>query len=242
MITETRRAGLHAPPGACVNTDVRGFCALAALVCLPAVAGEYAVLRTGFRIHAQAHQVSGAEVRLYTLTGVITIPRESIAGFEAEDCIPPPPAAPPRPEPAAGIPVPPPAQLVRQAALEQDLEEAFVPLAESVAKVESAFQPQAVSPKGAVGVMQLMPATAARLGADPYDVKQNVKAGVRYLRDLLMRFRDQDDQVRMALAAYNAGEGAVQRYQGIPPYRETQLYVHKVLEEYRKRKASRLAD
>jgi len=205
------------------------------------VAGEYAILRTGFRIYAQAHQVNGAEVRLYTSAGVIAIPRETVAGFEAEDCIPPP-AAPPRPEPVASIPVPAPAQLVRQAALEQDLEETFVSLAESVAKVESAFQPQAVSPKGAVGVMQLMPATAARLGADPYDVRQNVKAGVRYLRDLLLRFRDRDDQVRLALAAYNAGEGAVQRYQGVPPYRETRLYVQKVLEEYRTRKASRSAD
>ena len=211
-------------------------------MCLPALAGEHAVLRTGFRIHAERHEITGAELRLYTSTGVIALPVAQVASFEADDYTPPPPPAQPAPAAATTAVALSPRELVRKAARGQDLADEFVPLAESVAGVESAFQVHAVSPKGAVGVMQLMPATAAKLGADPYDAAQNVAAGVRHLRDLLLRYQDKDDQVRWALAAYNAGAGAVERYQGIPPYRETRLYVEKVLDEYRKRKAARAAD
>jgi len=198
------------------------------------------VLKSGFRIYAERHEAIGTELRLYTPTGQIVLTGENVAGFEAEDYTPPPP--PPAVAPASQASSATPKELVRRAARGQDLEDAFVPLAESVAKIESSFQPDAISPKGAVGVMQLMPSTAAKLGADPYDAEQNVEAGVRHLRDLLVRYRDKDDQVRWALAAYNAGAGAVERFQGVPPYRETQLYVEKVLNEYRKRKASRADD
>jgi soluble lytic murein transglycosylase-like protein len=206
------------------------------------LAGEHAVLRTGFRIHAERHEITGAEVRLFTSTGVIALPAAQVASFEADDYIPPPPPPPPTPAVAITVPTLSPKELVRRAARGQDLQDEFVPLAESVARVESAFQAHAVSPKGAVGVMQLMPATAAKLGADPYDAAQNAEAGVRHLRDLLLRYQDKDDQVRWALAAYNAGAGAVERYQGIPPYRETRLYVEKVLDEYHKRKAAHADD
>ncbi|MEN6602240.1 MAG: lytic transglycosylase domain-containing protein [Bryobacteraceae bacterium] len=233
-------ARLHASPRACVNNYVRGLCALLA-VCLPVLAGEYAVLKSGFRIYAERHEVTGAEVCLYTPTGHIVLAGESVARFEAEDYTPPPAPA-PVVEPSKQVSNATPKELVRRAARGQDLEDAFVPLAESVAKIESAFQRDAISPKGAVGVMQLMPSTAAELGANPYDAEQNVEAGVRHLRDLLVRYQDKDDQVRWALAAYNAGAGAVERYQGIPPYRETRLYVEKVLDEYRKRKAARADD
>jgi len=210
-------------------------------VCLPALAGEYAVLKTGFRLYAERHENNGSEVRLHTSTGVISIPSSEIAAFEVEEYTPPRPS-PARVEAAPSKPLLSPRQLVRQAASKQDLQEEFIPLAESVAKVESAFQPNAISPKGAVGVMQLMPSTAAKLGADPYNPEQNVEAGVRHLRDLLVRYQDKDDQVRLALAAYNAGAGAVERYQGVPPYRETRMYVEKVLGEYRKRKTTRTSD
>lgn len=99
-------------------------------------------------------------------------------------------------------------------------------LVRAVVHAESAFNPSAVSPKGAQGLMQLMPGTAARFGVtDPFDPKQNVDAGVRYLAWLLERFAG---DARLATAAYNAGEGAVDRHGGVPPYAETEAYVVKV--------------
>ena len=104
-------------------------------------------------------------------------------------------------------------------------------LVRSVAKVESNFNPQAISPKGAMGVMQLMPATAHRLGvADPFDIEQNVEGGVRHLRDLLASY---GGDVDLTLAAYNAGEGAVARSGGVPNFRETREYVRRVGSLYR---------
>jgi soluble lytic murein transglycosylase-like protein len=95
----------------------------------------------------------------------------------------------------------------------------------AVIQVESAFQPRARSSKGAMGLMQLMPRTARQYKArNPYDPKSNIEAGVRYLRKLLDEF-----ELPLALAAYNAGEGAVRRFGGIPPYAETRAYVSKVL-------------
>ena len=98
-------------------------------------------------------------------------------------------------------------------------------LVKAVVHVESAFDAQARSPKGALGLMQLMPATAAQYGvSDPFDAWQNLHAGARHLSKLLDMFGDRD----LALAAYNAGAGAVRRHGGIPPFPETQAYVRKV--------------
>ncbi|ATE60499.1 lytic transglycosylase domain-containing protein [Thauera sinica] len=103
-------------------------------------------------------------------------------------------------------------------------------LAMAVVEVESAYRPDARSPKGALGLMQLMPATAQRYGvSDPLDPDDNLRGGIRYLRDLL----DQFGSTELALAAYNAGEGAVMRHgYAIPPYAETQAYVPRVLQRY----------
>jgi soluble lytic murein transglycosylase-like protein len=100
-------------------------------------------------------------------------------------------------------------------------------LVRAVVQVESAFNPNARSPKGAMGLMQLMPATARQYGVtDPYNPSENVRAGVRYLRGLLDRF---DNNEALALAAYNAGPGAVDKYGNtVPPYRETRDYVERI--------------
>lgn len=106
-------------------------------------------------------------------------------------------------------------------------------LVRSVIAVESNFDPYAVSPKGAQGLMQLVPETARRFGVrNSFDVRQNIEAGVRYLKFLQETFQDD----RLALAAYNAGEGAVVKHQWIPPYRETQDYVNRVAEKYKQLK------
>lgn len=196
---------------------------LSLLLALPAWAGEYAVLANGFRIHAERHETAGASVRLYTKDGVTEMPAASVASFEAEEVVAPP-VTPPKVD--ASLPVRDTRTLVRDAAIRSGLPPTLV---ESVARVESALRPEAVSPKGALGVMQLMPATARMLDADPHDTAQNIDAGARLLRELLIKY---GGDVVKALSAYNAGEGAVDRYRGMPPYPETQDYVDKVIRTY----------
>jgi len=100
-------------------------------------------------------------------------------------------------------------------------------LVAAIIAVESEYNPRAVSRKGARGLMQLMPATASSLSVDdPFDPRENIEAGVRHLRRLLIRF---DNNLPLVLAAYNAGEQAVLRYRGVPPYRETRQYISRVL-------------
>jgi soluble lytic murein transglycosylase-like protein len=118
--------------------------------------------------------------------------------------------------------------LIRDIAARHDVPDALVV---SVIRAESAFNPRAVSPKGARGLMQLMPDTAAQLGVgDPFDPRQNIDGGVRHLRNLLWRF---GGDVRLAVAAYNAGAAAVNQHRGVPPIAETTAYVERVLGFYR---------
>jgi len=122
------------------------------------------------------------------------------------------------------------ADLINRIAREQGVDPDLV---KAIIRVESNFDPRAVSRKGAQGLMQLMPATAAdHAVADAFDPEQNIAGGVRYLRKLMDLF---GGDLRLALGGYNAGENAVARFNGVPPYRETQQYVRKVLALYRSR-------
>jgi soluble lytic murein transglycosylase-like protein len=126
---------------------------------------------------------------------------------------------------------------VDEAARESRLE---APLLHAVIAAESGYDPAARSPKGAIGIMQLLPATARRYGvADSYDARQNIRGGARYLADLLRLF---NNDKRLALAAYNAGEHSVLRHGGrVPPFRETLAYVPRVLANYQRLVGSTLA-
>ena len=194
---------------------------------LPLLAGEQVVLRNGFRMAAERHEVAGGVVKLYTATGVIEMTADRVVGFEADEAGPPPVAAPARKTPAMALPsTSDPRKLLDLAADKYGVPAAFL---HSVARTESAYRVDAVSVKGAIGVMQLMPATAAELGANPRDPAQNIDAGARHLRDLLDKY---DGSAHKALSAYNAGAGAVQKYGGVPPYAETVNYVQRVLRTY----------
>jgi soluble lytic murein transglycosylase-like protein len=206
------------------------------LAAAPLLAGENAILTNGFRLHADRHEIAGDRIKLISGDGFTELPLSQIAGFE-EDYAPPPAPAPATaqvtPAPANVVPGNPldPKLLAAESAKHNNLPEALI---RSIMRAESGFQPDAVSPKGAIGLMQLMPGTAQELHADPRNPKQNVEAGTAYLRSLLIKYENQDNQVARAVAAYNAGPGAVDRYNGIPPYRETQDYVYRVLSEYKK--------
>jgi len=200
---------------------------LAVLIGLPAFAGENAILQSGQRLHADRHEILGGIIRLFSGDGVTELPADAVAGFEQDDYVPPKP-------PADGLqaavktkpPKPDPKQLIEAAAARNGLPKKLV---QSVAKAESGLDPNAVSPKGAIGVMQLMPGTARSLGADPNDPEQNIEAGTRLLRELLLKY---NGDVVKALAAYNAGPTAVDRYHGVPPYKETRHYVNRIVRDY----------
>ena len=192
-----------------------------------AYGGEYAVFASGARLRVDRHEIDGKRVRLYSGTGYTEMAAADVRGFEVEEtapvpvpAVPPPPASSPQqiqPEPVLS-----PRELADAAADKYGLPRELI---RSVMAAESAFQPRVVSPKGAIGLMQLMPQTAQQLGVDPHDPVQNVEGGVRYLRDLLVRY---DFFLWRALAAYNAGPGAVDKYKSVPPYRETINYVNRI--------------
>jgi hypothetical protein len=194
-------------------------------------AGESVMLTSGFTLRADRHEISGDKVLLYSAGAVTEMPASLIAGFEPDEVVTPaPPAVAPE---QTAPPEPPidnnPQHLAEEAARKFALPESFI---KSVMRVESGFQPTAVSPKGAIGLMQLMPDTAKYLGVDPRDPQQNAEGGARYLRELLERYQNEPDQVYRALAAYNAGPAAVEKYHGVPPYQETREYILRVLKNW----------
>jgi soluble lytic murein transglycosylase-like protein len=186
-------------------------------------AGEFAVLTSGSRLHVDSHEVAGTQIRLQSGSGYTELAVSAIIGFEPDGLAAPEPAPqgePQKPDSTLAIA---PQQLADAAADKYGLPRQLV---RSVMAAESGLDPRALSPKGAVGLMQLMPFTALDLGVDANNPAQNVDGGTRYLRDLLVKY---DGQLWHALAAYNAGPQALEKYHNqIPPYRETILYIERI--------------
>lgn len=217
---------------------------------LPCFAGEVAVLRNGFSIKHQRREVVGDLTRLYVNadgSSFVDVPTADIEHFEPapEEPAPNPPlsgnARPGTPKPASGgkpsgfpgTPVTDLSQVVNEASGRYRLDPDLV---NSVIKAESDFKVHAVSPKGARGLMQLMPGTATQLGVpNAFDPRANVDGGTRYLRELLERYNF--DLVK-ALAAYNAGPQRVEQFGGVPPYYETRAYVAKIVKDFNKKKVA----
>jgi soluble lytic murein transglycosylase-like protein len=161
----------------------------------------------------------------------VDVPTSDIAALEHEEA---PPAVAPNPAPSAGRePLLSLDDMVTAASLEHYIDRDLVT---SVIRAESGFNPRAVSPKGARGLMQLMPQTAASLGVEnAMDPAANIEGGTRYLRELLARY---NNDLIMALAAYNAGPQRVEQYHGVPPYAETHAYVARVIRDFNRKKLS----
>lgn len=195
-----------------------------------AFAGEYAVLASGVRLHADRHEIDGARIRLYDGPGFTELSAAEVRVFEPDEDTPAAVRAPaPVEPPPLVVPVPrlpSPLELADAAADKYGLPRVLL---RSIMAAESDFRPQAVSPKGAIGLMQLMPATAQDLGVDPYDPAQNVDAAARYLRDLLDKYHG---GLWHILAAYNAGPAVVDKYNGVPPFRETISYIYRIEKAY----------
>jgi soluble lytic murein transglycosylase-like protein len=195
---------------------------------------EVAELRNGFTISHRSREMHDGAMRLYldeAKTSFVDLPIGEIASYSTQ---PDPAAAPSTSRPTTLSPATPAKstdQIVREASQSQGVDSDFL---HCVIRQESAGNAKAVSSAGARGLMQLMPDTAQKLGVtDSFSPEQNVRGGARYLRELLERYHG--DAVK-ALAAYNAGPGAVDRYRGVPPYRETQLYVQRIVSDYNKKK------
>jgi soluble lytic murein transglycosylase-like protein len=203
-----------------MRRSLPGLLVLVVLVVLGAPArAEIALLASGQTLKLSGHRSEdGNEVLLLKGGGEVQLPPTAVRGYVPDEVVDVVASA-------NGADL---ARLVEEASRRYRLDPALVL---AVVGVESGFRPSAVSPKGAQGLMQLMPRTAAALGvADPLDPEQNLDAGVRHLESLLKLY---NGDLTRALAAYNAGSGAVERHGGVPPYRETRAYVKRVLERYR---------
>lgn len=187
-----------------------------------------AVLRNGFSIqHARRQQIEGVTRLFLSASGYVDVPTAEIAAFEREQV--------PRPPPLAG-------QLADVNALVDHASQQHnidADLIHSLIRAESAYNPRAVSPKGAQGLMQLMPQTASELGVkDSFAPADNIDAGTRYLRQLLALY---NNDMKKALAAYNAGPRRVTQHGGVPPYRETRKYVSRVITDFNRKKLAQRA-
>lgn len=190
----------------------------------PCLRAEYIVLRNGQRLHATSYQLLGDKYRLQIAGGVVEIPAEEVVSIDAEDSFAPLPMP-----VAATAPF---REIVKAAATHYSVD---ADLITSVIAAESNFDPKAVSKKNARGLMQLLPGTATRFGVQNiFDPQENINAGTHYLRDLLQRY---NNDLALALAAYNAGPERVQQFGRVPPYAETASYIRRVKRAYEKSKA-----
>jgi soluble lytic murein transglycosylase-like protein len=201
--------------------------ALTMLVAAPLARAEYAVLRNGQRLHITGYERAGAVVRLQLDGGSVELAAQDLLAIEPEDLFPALPTA------SLNVPY---AELIHAAAQKHGVDQEIIA---SVIAVESNFNPHAVSPKLARGLMQLLPETAARFAvADVFDAAENIDAGTRYLKELLGRY---NQDLGLALAAYNAGPDRVEQYRGVPPFFETRGYVRRVTQKLREHSMSRHA-
>jgi soluble lytic murein transglycosylase-like protein len=177
---------------------------------------DYAVLRSGARLHVTGYEMKGERVTLAVQGGSVEIAAAELIDIEPEDVFPAPPPA----DVDFGVRY---ANLIRAAALKHGVDEKLIA---GVIAAESNFDAKAVSRKRALGLMQLLPTTAARYSVtNVFDPAQNIDGGTHYLKDLLAKYRG---DLKLALAAYNAGPEVVDRYGGVPPYPETQNYVRHI--------------
>jgi soluble lytic murein transglycosylase-like protein len=182
----------------------------------PQAQADYAVLKSGVRLHITGYEQTGERIRLTVAGGTVDVSAAELASIEPEDQFTAPPAA----LAAAKGPY---GNLIRAAAEKHGVDEKLIT---HVIAVESNFNPRASSHKQALGLMQLLPTTAAKYSvSNIFDPAENIDAGTHYLKDLLSRY---SGNLSLALAAYNAGPETVTRYGGIPPFPETQKYVKRI--------------
>jgi hypothetical protein len=191
-------------------------------------AAESVTLTNGFSLLCDHRVAASGKVRLYTTPGSGNFVEVDESQIRSVEVVPELLPAPPTP---SNLPVADMNELIARAGAEHNLD---VDLLASVIRAESGGNTHAVSRTGAKGLMQLMPATASEMGVtDSFAADQNIHGGTAYLDALLIKYHD---QLALALAAYNAGPAAVDKYHGIPPYRETRLYVARVIREFNRRK------
>ena len=178
---------------------------------------DYAVLHSGAHIHITGYEQAGDRVKLTIEGGSIEIAASELTSIEREDNFQVLPVA------APAVSTEPFAELIHSAATKHGVDEKLI---RQVIAAESNFNPRAVSPKQAQGLMQLLPTTAALYSvANVFDPEQNIEAGTHYLKDLLVRY---GGNLKLALAAYNAGPEVVDRFGGVPPFAETREYIARI--------------